>query len=84
MDEILEKDFIRNWQPPIDGNMIMEIFEIPPSKIVGELKNAVKDAILDGEIKNDANEAYNYLLKIAKEKYNLEQKNKKNEQSSDS
>ncbi len=84
MDEILEKDFIRNWQPPIDGNMIMEIFGIPPSKIVGELKNAVKDAILDGEIKNDANEAYNYLLKIAKEKYNILPKNKKNEQSSNS
>jgi len=66
--EIEEKDHIRNWQPPINGEEIIEIFDLTPSKIVGELKDAVKEAILDGDIQNDRQEAYEFLVKLGKEK----------------
>ncbi len=69
--EYVEKnDFIRNWQPPINGTDIMKILDIPPSKLVGELKGAVKDAILDGKIDNSYDAAYEYLMYLAK-KYNI-------------
>ncbi len=64
---IEEKDAIRNFQPPVSGDEIMKTFNIPPSKEVGIIKDAIKDAILDGEIKNDYNEAYAYMLKKAGE-----------------
>lgn len=63
--EIEEKDAIRNFQPPITGDMIMTIFNIPPSKPVGLIKDAIKDAILDGEIRNDFDEAYDLMVKLA-------------------
>lgn len=66
--EIEEKDQVRNWQPPINGEEIIHIFDLTPSKVVGELKDAVKEAILDGDIKNDRAEAYEFLVKLAKEK----------------
>lgn len=65
IQEVIKNDFIRNWEPPIDGKEIMKIFNIPPSQTVGILKNAVKDAILDGIIENSYNAAYSYLIEEA-------------------
>jgi tRNA nucleotidyltransferase/poly(A) polymerase len=65
-----EKDQIRNFQPPISGKEIMDIFELEPCKTVGSLKDEIKEAILEGQIKNDYNEAYNYLI-IAAQKIGL-------------
>ena len=62
-----EKDQIRNFQPPISGKEIMDIFQLTPCKIVGDLKNEIKEAILEGKIKNDYNEAYEYMIEKARE-----------------
>ncbi len=67
LKEIEEKDHIRNFQPPVSGELIMETFDLPPSKEVGVIKNAIKEAILEGEIKNDFTEAYKFMLGKAKQ-----------------
>jgi poly(A) polymerase len=67
LKEIEEKDHIRNFQPPIDGKKIMQLFGLPPGREVGVLKSAVKDAILDGVITNEYNDAYRFLLDKADE-----------------
>ena len=61
--EIEDRDRIRNWQPPISGKVIMQTFQLKPSKTVGELKIAIREAILEGEISNNYEEAYAFLLK---------------------
>jgi putative nucleotidyltransferase with HDIG domain len=61
--EIEEKDRLRNWQPPVTGIDIMETFGIKPSIEIGLIKNAIREAMLDGEIPNSFTEAYQFMLK---------------------
>jgi len=62
------KDQVRNFQPVITGEVIMKTLDIKPGRIVGEIKEAVKEAILEGEIKNEFDEAYQYMLSIARDR----------------
>lgn len=70
LKEIDEKDRIRNWQPPVDGELIMQVFGLQPGKQVGQIKNAIREAILDGVISNNYEEAIQ-LMKLEGNKMGL-------------
>jgi putative nucleotidyltransferase with HDIG domain len=76
MKVVEEKDHLRNFQPPVSGEEIMRTLALPPSRMVGYIKDRIKDAILDGEIENNYEQARDLMLKIAREKSldNVEQK----------
>ncbi|NQU80566.1 MAG: HD domain-containing protein [Bacteroidetes bacterium] len=67
LKETEEKDAIRNFQPPVPGDLIMETFGLKPCKEIGIIKNAIKEAIIDGKIPNDYEPAYGFMLKKGKE-----------------
>lgn len=67
LKELEEKDRLRNFQPPVDGKEIMEIFDLPACATVGEIKTRIKDAILDGIIPNEYEAAKEYMYTIAEE-----------------
>jgi len=68
MREVEEKDKVRNFQPPISGDEIMKAFNLKPCRIVGEIKDEIKEAILEGKIRNNKQEALSYMQEIAEKK----------------
>jgi len=64
--EVEERDNIRNFQPPVTGKEIMETFNLKPCKAIGQIKEAIKEAILEGDINNNYDDAYNIMLKEGK------------------
>lgn len=68
MAEVEQKDHIRNFQPPVSGDEIMQMYSIPPGRIIGDLKDQIKEAILEGDIRNDREEALGLLRRLAAER----------------
>src|SRR5690606_31233940 len=74
LKDVEERDHLRNWQPPVTGEDIMQVFELGPGRKVGVIKNAIREAILDGDIPNERQAAYRFMIEEGK-KINLEPKN---------
>ena len=68
LKEIEDKDKIRNWQPPVSGELIMETFDLKSGPMIGELKKEIREAILEGDLENDFSAAYNFLIHLGKER----------------
>ncbi|MCG8385459.1 MAG: tRNA nucleotidyltransferase, partial [Cytophagales bacterium] len=66
--EVEEKDKIRNFQPPITGDEIIKAFDLKPGRIIGDIKEEIKESILEGIIKNDREEAWQLMLEIGRKK----------------
>ena len=64
IQDVEERDHVKNFQPPIDGEYIMEFFGLKPSKKIGEIKDEIKEAILEGKIKNNFEEAFELMKEI--------------------
>jgi len=63
--EVEARDHLRNWQPPVDGNQLMEWFGLTPGREIGQLKNAIREAVLDGEIPNTFDDARTFAYRLA-------------------
>ena len=68
MIEVEAKDHLRNFQPPITGDEIIQAFNLPPGRIIGDIKEEIREAILEGVIKNDRDEAWQLMIKIGQQK----------------
>ena len=68
MAELEESDRLRNWQPPISGDTIMQAFDIKSGPMIGEIKNEIREAVLEGTIENDYKAAYEFLIDLGRKK----------------
>ena len=66
LKEVEEQDHLRNWQPPISGEVIMETFGLKPGRVVGEIKTAIREAILDGDLESDYQKSFDYMIEEGK------------------
>jgi poly(A) polymerase len=66
LKEVEEQDHLRHWQPPISGELIMETFDLKPSRVVGEIKTAIREAILDGQLESNYQKSYEFMIEEGK------------------
>jgi hypothetical protein len=64
--EVEERDKVRNFQPPVSGEEIMKAFNLKPCREIGQIKEAIKEAILDGKIPNEHQASYHFMLEKGK------------------
>lgn len=67
IDDVIVRDELRNWQPPVTGNHILEVFEIGDPRMIGVLKNAVREAIIEGEVANNLEDALTFMRQKGRE-----------------